>query len=77
MKRTTSMGLIALLVINSLFFASCKRNFTCTCTTTVGGISNTRVYDLPNEYPHDANRACRNFETNANDNGVGTTNCHL
>ena len=58
-------------------FTSCKKDYTCTCTTTVGTISNTKVYDLPNQRFNDATDACDRFESDANNGGVGTTNCHL
>ena len=62
---------------SSVLFTSCKRNYTCTCTTSVGSVSNTVVHDLQKQRIHDANDACERFETDANNTGIGTTNCHL
>jgi hypothetical protein len=75
MKRVTLIGMG--LVLSTLFFTSCKKDYTCTCTTTIGGIAGTRVYDLPNQRPHDANEACERFESDLNSSNPGTTNCHL
>ncbi len=72
-----SIAICSLLIVVSIAFPACKKNFTCTCTTTVSSVSTTKVYDLPHQYPHDANRACDRFETDANNSGIGTTNCHL
>ena len=61
----------------SFAFTSCKKDYTCTCTTTALGVSVTDTHDLPNQTRKDANEACDRFEDNANTNGIGTTNCHL
>ena len=55
-------------------FSSCKKDYTCTCTTTVGGVSTSTVHDLTNQTYRDADEACEKFEE---DNGVSITNCHL
>ena len=67
------------LVAMSIFsFTSCKKDYTCTCTTSLGGISSTVVHDLPNQRINDATDACDRFESDANNtNGPTTTNCHL
>lgn len=75
MKKIVVM--IAILAGSSFAFTSCKKDYTCTCTTSIGSLSNTVTHDLPNQNLKDANEACDRFEDNANDNTPGTTNCHL
>ena len=75
MKSAKLIGLFA--VLATLAFTSCKKDHTCTCTTTVGGISSTRTYDLQNQTLRDAEDACERYETDANSGGIGTTSCHL
>jgi hypothetical protein len=65
------------IVFASMAVSSCKKDYTCTCTTTVLGVSATRTYDLPNQTRKDATEACDRYEDDANSGGVGTTNCHL
>lgn len=76
MKHVKLIGLF-ILTFNAMLFASCKKDYTCTCTTTVGSVSTTKVYDLRNQRPHDANDACERFEDDLNNGNLGTTNCHL
>jgi len=71
-KISATLGLLAILA-----FGSCKKDYTCTCTTSVGSVSNTVTHDLPNQTHSDAKSACDHFQSDANNNGVGTTNCHL
>lgn len=75
MKSVKFLGAFA--IVASLAFTSCKKDYTCTCTTSVGSISNTKTYDLKNQNRVDANDACERYETDANNGGIGTTSCHL
>lgn len=68
---------VVLTLVTATMFTSCKKDYTCTCTTTVGSIGSTKAYDLPNQRIHDANEACERYESDANNGGIGTTNCHL
>lgn len=74
MTKVKGLAFVALLAMT---FVSCKKDYTCTCTTTVLGVSATRSYDLPNQTKKDATDACDRYERDANNGGVGTTNCHL
>lgn len=67
----------ALLAMTLAGFCSCKKDYTCTCTTTVASISTTTTHDLQNQRITDATEACERFENDANNGGIGTTNCHL
>lgn len=67
-------GIVAFAIIG---FSACKKDYTCTCTTTVAGISTTKTHDLQNQTVADATEACDRFEDDANSGGLGTTNCHL
>ncbi len=75
MKRLKIPGLIV--SISFLALTACKKDHTCTCITTVIGASATKTYDLPNQTKKDATEACDRFEKDANDTGIGTTNCNL
>lgn len=76
MKKIHFIATIALAGL--LGMTSCKKDYTCTCTTDLGGgISSTKAHDLDNQTYNDANEACDRFEADANDGGLGTTNCHL
>ncbi len=75
MKKT--MLFVAALAVSSVFFTSCKKDYSCTCTTTVGPIANTKVHDLPNQTHADADKACDRLENDTNSSTPGTTNCHL
>ncbi len=76
MKRIKLIGLFAL-VFSASLCTSCKKDYSCTCTTTVGGLSTTKVYDLRNQRINDANQACDRYETDLNNGAPGTTTCHL
>lgn len=70
--------IIAAAALFSTFaFTSCKRDYICKCTTTVGPVETTDNHDLPNQYHHDAEQACQRFEDDANASAPGTTNCNL
>jgi len=68
---------LSLFALSIVAFSSCKKDYTCTCTTSVGSVSNTTTHDLPNQHYSDAKSACDRFESDANSGGLGTTNCHL
>ncbi len=70
--------ILGIAALSTLAFTSCKKDYTCTCTTSVGSVSNTVTHDLNNQSYKDANEACDRFENQANSGGsLGTTNCHL
>ncbi len=75
MKKTSL--LIAAIAVSSVVFTSCKKDYSCTCTTTIGGLSSTSTHDLPKQTHKDADDACNRFENDANSSAPGTTNCHL
>ncbi len=74
--KNVKLMIVVVAVLSTLSFTSCKKDYTCTCTTTVGSLSNTKTYDLRNQTLRDADDACERYESNAN-SGVGTTSCHL
>ena len=74
MKKTI---FIAIALIGTVTFTSCKKNYTCTCTTVVGGASTTETHDLGDETHHDAQNSCDNYQTQANSSLPGGTTCHL
>jgi hypothetical protein len=74
MKKTI---FIAIALIGTVAFSSCKKDYTCTCTTVVGGASSTTTHDLGDETHSDAQRDCNNYQTQANNSLPGGTTCHL
>lgn len=76
MKTRNVLGLAAIAAVFA--FSSCKKDYTCTCTTTVGNISTTNTYNLKDQRITDATEACDRFEDDLNrQNGPATTNCNL
>lgn len=69
-------GFFVGVLLVAVSFTSCKKDYTCTCTS-VGSISSTKSYDLQNQNYADAQDACERFEADANNGGLGTTACHL
>ena len=69
--------ILAAAVLGTFAFTSCKHDYICKCTTTVGPIENTTNHDLPNQTHHDAEQACQRFEDDGNAQAPGTTNCNL
>ncbi|MCF8448577.1 MAG: hypothetical protein K9G49_01795 [Taibaiella sp.] len=75
MTKTRIITMIALLGMTS--FASCKKDYTCTCTTVVGGVSADIKHDIDNSNYADAKQSCNNFEDQANKSLPGGTSCRL
>ena len=69
--------IIALALASITVFGSCKKNYTCTCTTVVGTASTTEVHSVNDAYYGDAKNTCNNYETQANNTLPGGTTCHL
>lgn len=64
------------LLLGTVAFTSCKKDYTCTCTSSVGGTSTTYTQSLPNQTRADAKDACEGYE-NQNTGGAILTSCHL
>ncbi len=58
-------------------FASCKKDYTCTCTEVVGTISNTTTHSISNATHNDAKNTCDTYQSQANSSTPGSTTCHL
>ncbi|MDR3680376.1 MAG: hypothetical protein P4L41_10460 [Flavipsychrobacter sp.] len=67
----------AALLLGVLSFASCKKDYTCTCTTVVGTASTTETHSISNATHNDAKNTCDNYQTQANNALPGGTTCHL
>jgi len=67
-----SVGVIAVLSLGS-----CKKDYTCTCTTVIGTGSGTQSHSVDNSTYPDAKNTCDNYETQANNSLPGGTTCHL
>lgn len=77
MKTTKLIAVFALGLIGLLSFGSCKKNYTCTCTTIVGPVSTTNTHGIDNATYTDAKRTCRDYEDQANKGLPGSTTCRL
>ena len=75
MKTTKILTIAALLSLT--IFTSCKKNYTCTCTTVIGSASTTQTHSIDNAYPSDAKNTCNNYQTQANNTYPGGTTCGL
>ncbi len=73
----TRITIIAISILGVLFFGSCKKNYTCTCTTVIGSASSTQAHSVDNATYVDAKNTCDNYETQANNSYPGGTTCHL
>jgi hypothetical protein len=67
MKKVMIFGTFALLAL-----ASCKKDYTCTCTTTAGGVSASESVTL-NATKSDAEEACNEGDATATVLGITTT----
>lgn len=77
MKTIKMIVVSALGLTGLLSFGSCKKSYTCTCTTIVGPVSTTKNHGIDNAYYNDAKRTCRDYEDQANKALPGSTTCHL
>ncbi len=75
MKKTRIVTALALLGFAA--FTSCKKNYTCTCTTVIGTGSVNVTHSINNAYPGDAKKSCNNYQDQANNTLPGGTTCHL
>ena len=71
-KMITILGLLALATITS-----CKKNYTCTCTTVIGTLSTTQTHSINNATLSSAHNTCENYQTQANNVLPGGTTCGL
>ncbi|PQJ13054.1 hypothetical protein CJD36_004740 [Flavipsychrobacter stenotrophus] len=72
----TKLIMIAAL-IGVMAFGSCKKDYTCTCTTVIGSASTTDAHQINDVTLPDAKNTCDNYETQANNSYPGGTTCHL
>lgn len=75
MKYSKLLSALALFSIIS--FGSCKKDYTCTCTTVVGPGSTDVTHSIDDAYANDAKKSCNNYEDQANNSLPGSTTCHL
>jgi hypothetical protein len=68
--------IISGLLLGTVAFTSCKKDYTCTCTSSIGNNSTTYNQSLPNQTRADAKSACEGYE-NKNTGGAVLTSCHL
>lgn len=73
--KKTGIKIAAIALLLPALMMSCKKDYTCTCTSTNAlGVTSTQTYELNNQTRIDANDACENFEE---DNAWTTRNCNL
>ena len=73
----TKKIILAIALLGSFAFGSCKKNYTCTCTTVVGTGSVTETHSIDNATYVDAKNTCNNYQDQANNSLPGGTTCHL
>lgn len=72
--------LVAVAAGFALSFGSCKKDYTCTCTTTATGSTTgvTQAISIPKTTKKKATDACDAMKSSSTVNGSGiTTDCHL
>ena len=74
--KTTKI-IIAFSLLSLATFTSCKKNYTCTCTTVVGGVSANTAHSIDDATRSDANKSCQNYQNQANNSLPGGTTCHI
>ena len=57
------------------FFASCKKDYTCTCTDTIGGVTSTSSQNYSSVSGANANLLKASCEATYTSNGVTSTAC--
>ena len=75
--KTTKLFLMGIALISAASFTSCKKDYTCTCTTVVGGVSADVKHDINDATYVDAKKSCKNYEDEGNNSLPGSTDCHL
>lgn len=75
MKPSRILSVLALVALAA--FTSCKKNYTCTCTTVVGAGSVDVMHNINNASYNDAKNSCNNYQNQANNALPGGTTCHL
>lgn len=70
---------IAALILTAALFASCKKDYTCTCVTSVTGSADvTNKIDLGKQTKKDAKNACDQKSTTTSAGGMtATVKCSL
>jgi len=70
-------SLLAAFVVAGLFATSCKKERTCTCTSTAGGVSAVAEYTIK-DTKKNAEDACDGYEASASAGGAtATVSCEL
>jgi hypothetical protein len=67
----------ALAILALATFTSCRKNYTCTCTTVVGAASTDVRHSIDKTNYADARLSCLNYEDEANASLPGSTACRL
>lgn len=75
--KTTKLISAAALLLFAATFTSCKKDYTCTCTTVVASVSATQTHAVDDATYTDAKKDCKNYEDQANASYPGGTTCHL
>jgi len=75
MKTTRIMTAFALTALAA--FTSCKKDYTCTCTTVIGTTSTEQSHTINNSGYADARLSCQNYQDQANIALPGGTTCRL
>ena len=74
MKKAKIILAVAIL---GMTFTSCKKDYTCTCTTVVSGVGVDVRHSIDDATLVDAKKSCNNYEDQGNSGLPGSTTCHL
>ena len=75
MKKSQIIAILGFAFLATV--TSCKKDYVCTCTTVVGGLSTDIKHDIDNANVSQATKSCQNYEDQANASLPGGTTCHL
>ena len=81
-KRMSSNKILSLSALAFILMVSaCRKNYTCTCSTTIGtsGVESSKIrYELKKQYREDAEDFCERYEEDLNRySDTSTTGCAI
>jgi hypothetical protein len=75
--KTMKIIPVAALIALAATFTSCRKDYTCTCTTIIGTISTEKAHQIDNSGYADARVLCSDYADQANKVNPGSTTCRL
>ncbi|GAA4464956.1 hypothetical protein GCM10023093_16340 [Nemorincola caseinilytica] len=75
--KTTRIIMAFALTALAATVTSCRKDYTCTCTTVIGTTSTEKTHSINNSGYADARLSCQNYQDQANASLPGGTTCRL